>query len=75
MDIHTENAMGKRKGKKKTRNEMQNGDDGEAQNLRKEVCNVSMDGMSIRVQQRFAGTERDRATTERDVKEKENERK
>ena len=30
MDIHTENAMGKRKGKKKTRNEMQNGDDGEA---------------------------------------------
>ena len=28
--IHTGNAMGKRKGKKKTRNEMQNGDDGEA---------------------------------------------
>ena len=27
---HTGNAMGKRKGKKKTRNEMQNGNDGEA---------------------------------------------
>ena len=54
---------------------MQNGDDREAQNLRKEVCNVSMDDMSIRVQQRFSGTERDRATTERDVKGKENERK
>ena len=40
---------GKRKGKKKTRNEMQNGDDGEAQNLRKDVCNVSMDDLSIRV--------------------------
>ena len=49
---------------------MQNGDDRESQNLRKDVCNVSMDDMSIGVQWRFSGTERDRATTERDVKEK-----
>ena len=42
--------MGKRKGKKKTRNEMQNGDDGESQNLRKDVCNVLMDDLFIGVQ-------------------------
>ena len=29
---------------------MQNGDDGEAYNLRKDVCNVSMDDLFIRVQ-------------------------
>ena len=74
MDIHTQGMKWEKKGKEKDK-KMQNGDDGEAQNLSKDVCNVSMDDMSIKVQQRFSGTERDRATTERDVKGKENERK
>ena len=64
MDIHTQGMKWEKKGKEKDK-KMQNGDDGEAQNLRKDVCNVSMDDMSIRVQQRFSSTERDSETTER----------